>query len=164
MKFLFSILTVCLLALAVSAQEKIVNAYGTIPQLLQLNPNTPNNVVVVQGLATLTDGYGGVFAYSASSAVSTNTTNAFAPTTLVGRWTRQSPQAMQLQSGIATSAADGTVTNTFVTVFPIAPIVVATPKSATALTNVVSSITTSNCIFTVGAGSVAINWIAITSP
>lgn len=69
--------------------EKIVNAFGTIPQIQQYPWPTGNNVVAVQGLTAAGDGNGGVFAYDPTSNVSTNATNIFASRVVPGRIIRQ---------------------------------------------------------------------------
>jgi len=146
------------------AQEKIVQAYNTMSGLALANPNLANNVVVVQGLATSSDGQGGVFAYDPTSSVSTNSTNAFAPSTGTGRWTRQFGSSLKTEVGKFTSAGDGTITNAFPVAFSAAPIVVTTPVNNSTPTNTVLTITSSNFTATVGANGVVVNWAAFGLP
>lgn len=69
-----------------------------------------------------------------------------------------------IQSGTATTAADGTVTNTFATDFASAPVVVTTPVNNVTPTNTVVSVTTSNFVHKAGVASLTINWVAIGAP
>lgn len=225
-KLVLPIVLLAAMVLQTFAQEKIVNAYGTIPQLLQLNPNTPNNVVAVQGLATAADGQGGIFAYDGSSVTATNTTNTFKPILFDGRWIRQfgggqialfgdnvlistnvtgSPvsgaggalsltlntqtaktffagpisgsaaaptfitaanakTALGIQAGTATTAADGTVTNTFSTAFASAPVVVISPFNNTTATNSVVSVSTTAFVANLGTAAAVLHWIAVGAP
>lgn len=67
--------------------------YGvtTMSNLCLVDPSIFSNMVAVQGLATTTDGQGGVFAYFPTSVTSTNTTNVFKPANYDGRWERAFP-------------------------------------------------------------------------
>jgi hypothetical protein len=67
-------------------------------------------------------------------------------------------------AGTATTSDDGTVTNTFVTAFSVAPIVTATLVNHTGPTNTVTAITTSNFVYNAGSQSKVVNWIAVGAP
>jgi hypothetical protein len=74
----------------------------------------------------------------------------------------ESAPATLIETGTGTTVADGTVTNSFTTVFGAAPKVVCT-QTGTVITssNCVVSITTSNFLYRAGAGSVVVNYIAV---
>ncbi len=160
--------------LRAQAQEKVVNAYNTMFGLQLANPNFPNNVVVVQGLTNANDGYGGVFAYDPTSSATVNLTNVFKPANFNGRWIRcwnipvtsgLLPFSLTgLQSGSNTNATDGTVTNTFASVFSELPSVVTTPANNATPTNTVVSITKSNFVYSSGVGAMVFHWVAVGSP
>lgn len=73
--------------------------------------------------------------------------------------------ALGIQSGSATSAADGAVTNTFTTAFASAPVVVLTPTGETAptLQYVVTNVS-ATAFITVGDAAGTYSWIAIGAP
>ncbi len=68
---------------------------------------------------------------------------------------------LPIQTGIATTAADGTCTQTFTLAFSAVPKVVSSPNTNNVLTNAISSITTSNFVLTLGVASATANWIAV---
>lgn len=69
-----------------------------------------------------------------------------------------------IESGMVTSATDGTVTNTFTSTFTVAPIVTFSAVATAGKTNVMSAPTTTSVIFTVGEASKVIHYIAIGAP
>ncbi len=69
-----------------------------------------------------------------------------------------------IETGTVTSAANGTVTNTFTSTFASAPIVVMTAVATLGTTNVMSAPTTTSVIFTVGEPSKVIHYMAIGVP
>ena len=72
--------------------------------------------------------------------------------------------ALGIDRGTATIAADGTVTNTFNITFSVAPVVVSTISAGAGLTNRVSAITETNCVFTTGTETGTVQWIAVGAP
>lgn len=69
-----------------------------------------------------------------------------------------------VQTGTNITAANGTCTNTFATVFGSAPNVVASQVGGASASNEVSLITTSNFVYTAGASSIGVQYIAVGSP
>ncbi len=72
--------------------------------------------------------------------------------------------ALGIQSGSATSAADGTFTNTFGTAFGGTPKVIMTPVNSVTATNTVVSASTTAFIGRVNTAGVVVNWVAIGTP
>lgn len=73
--------------------------------------------------------------------------------------------ALGIQFGSNTTAADGTVTNTFGTAFSSAPYVVTTPiNKSIAITNTVISVSSTAFIYNMGADGVVFHFIAIGAP
>lgn len=71
-----------------------------------------------------------------------------------------------VQTGSCVSVADGTVTNTFTTLYSSVPKVIAT-QTGTALntsTNIVVSITPSNFVIRTGLASTTNSWLSIGTP
>ncbi len=72
--------------------------------------------------------------------------------------------ALGIQAGQATTAADGTVTNTFATAFTSAPKVVLQPVGSFGPTNNLVSVTTSNFVCNIGEPSIVVHYIAVGAP
>ncbi len=67
-----------------------------------------------------------------------------------------------VQYGSATTAADGTFTNTFTVPFNTVPAVTTTPINAPGvITNTVSSITTTHFVGNMGSAGVVVSWVAV---
>jgi hypothetical protein len=69
-----------------------------------------------------------------------------------------------IQYGSATTSEDGTVTNTFGTVFSSAPTVFTSQISEAIVTNLVSSVTESNFVLNTGSHATVVKWIALGAP
>ncbi len=72
--------------------------------------------------------------------------------------------ALGVQAWSATTADDGTVTNTFATAYSVAPKVVITKVASASPTNSIAAPTTTNVVITIGEPSIVVHGISIGTP
>lgn len=142
-----SLLAGLLLGLVLLSVAAVVTQSTGLYLLLTTTDEIPLKVRVPSGqtanLLELVTGSSAVFSVSAAGGL---TTPAF-------------------QSGTVTTAADGTVTNTFATAFAARPVVVATQYGAlNSPTNWLQSITTTNFVLSAGAPGITNAWFAYGAP
>ena len=128
-------------------------------------------VAMVTGQSTAFDGSGRVYMWDSTSTTATNTATSgysvlAASGVTTGRWllleTRAGAKlASGIQSGSVTTAADGTVTNTFTVAYAAAPtVLVVQTGEDTTVTNTVT-VTATNFLWNAGAPSTVGKWLAL---